>query len=190
MEKLLALLNAIILMSPALQEHLRTIIRSRIIKKGTYIQKAGSICTHIWFIEKGLIRIYHEAANKEVVTWLLKEGDIFIAVDSFFSQKPSSEYIQALEDMLIWGISYEELVATCLKYIEFNNHKDLIKTKYYELSDKIHKMVTLPEKDRYLALMQTQPDLINRVKLDDLASYLQMAPKTLSKIRNGLANGK
>jgi CRP-like cAMP-binding protein len=190
MEKLLQLLRAVALMSPELQEHLKTIIRPKLFKKGTYIQRAGSICTHIWFIEKGLIRIYHEGAIKEMVTWLLKEGDIFIAVDSFFSQKPSSEYIQALEDTLVWGISYEELLAACLKYIEFTIHRDLIKTKYYELYNEIQKMVSLPLKDRYLTLMQVDPDLIHRVNLNDLASYLKMSLAKLSHIRRDISNGK
>ena len=190
MEKLLKQLLAIAIMSPELQAHLRIIIKPRKIKKGEFFLRPGDICTHIWFIEKGLIRIFHEVNGKEIITWLLIEGDIFIGVDSFFSQTPSSEYIQALEDMVVWGISYAELMAACKQYIEFKEHRDLIKTKYYELADKISKMVSLPNKDRYLTLMRTQPELSSRVRIEYLASYLKMTPNTLFKIRKDIANGK
>ena len=190
MEKLLELLLAIARMSPELQAHLRTIIRPRKFKKGEYILRAGMICTHIWFIEKGLIRIYHLSEDQEKVNWLLKEGDIFIAVDSFFSQTISSEYIQALEDTWVCGISYQELAAACRQYIEFKEHHNLIETKYYELGNKIRKMQDLPPVDRYLTLMQTHPDLVYRVNLHDLASYLRMSLSKLTQIRRDLSNGK
>jgi len=67
--------------------------------KKDFFLREGEINTHIYFLLSGLVRIYHLTFDdKEVTSWLLKEGNIFISVYSFFQQEPSFENIVALED--------------------------------------------------------------------------------------------
>jgi len=191
MEKLIQLLNVISLMSPGLQAHLSNTLRSRVIRKGEFILRPGQICTNICFIEKGLIRIFHDRGNKEVITWLLKEGDIFISIDSFFDQVPSTEYIEALEDTIVWYISFAELEETCRQYPEFLAHQDKIKTKYHKINDHNKKRILgMQPKDRYKLLMGEEPELITRVPALHLASYLNISPKKLFGMRRDIAHGK
>lgn len=98
MEALFALLNAIAQMSPELEAHLRSILQHTYFKEGDFILRTDKINRSIYFIESGLVRIYHDLSGKEVTTWFLVERDIFISVRSFFRQLPSREDIVALED--------------------------------------------------------------------------------------------
>ncbi|MBN9386211.1 MAG: cyclic nucleotide-binding domain-containing protein [Chitinophagaceae bacterium] len=131
MDQLLQLLTNIGPMSPALLAHLRSIIRPMRFKKGELILEAGTIASHIYYIESGLVRSYYMLNEKEVSNWFMKEGDLFISVLSFFRRTPSVENHVALEDCVCWGTSYDELEKTYELFPEFHNHGRIISNEYY-----------------------------------------------------------
>ncbi len=106
MKELLEYLNSIHPVSAKLQEYLLSNLKTKSIPKKDYLLKAKQICKNIYFIEKGLVRCFYVEEEKEVCSWFIKEGDIIISVESFYSQTPSYESIQALEDCIIHYILY------------------------------------------------------------------------------------
>jgi len=188
MDKLLQLLAFFAPMSPALQAHLRSIVKLRRFKQGDIILDAGTIASHIYYIESGLVRSYYLLEEKEVSNWFMKEGDIFISVLSFFRQIPSVDIHIALEDCVCWGISYDELEETYRLFPEFNTHGRLIKMEYYCRSEELRMFLKRQTPERkYELLMEKDPQLILRVNNDHLASYLDVSPRTYSDIRKAYA---
>jgi CRP-like cAMP-binding protein len=185
------LLNAIALLSPGLEARLRSILHRRKFLKGEYILKEGMTCQFIYFIESGLIRIFNQLAEKETTSWFLKEDDIFISVSSFFGQQPSSENIIALEDCVCWGINYDQLRDTCMKFPEFNIHRIAITESYYARSeDRQYKMLRLTPEERYAHFVKNEPELLSRVPVHLLPSYLDIPKRTFERIRSNYNNIK
>src|ERR1700730_13852918 len=135
MEELLAFLDMISPMSDGLKEHLYKILNTREVLKRQYLLKAGHICRHIFFIRKGLIRSFYVKEDVEVCSWFMKEGDVIISVESFFTQKPSYESIQAIENSTVYYINYEELQNIYKQFPEFNFIGGILTEKYYTLSE-------------------------------------------------------
>ena len=185
MEPLFIFLNAIARMSPELEAHLRSILQHVHFKKSEYILKKGRVNRNIYFIESGLVRIFYELADTEVTSWFLAEREIFISVKSFFRQLPSKENIVALEDCICWFITHDQLEDTCQKYPEFNIHRIWITEEYYCRSESRHEdMQSKGADERYAQFAENRPDLLYRIPLNLLPSYLDVAPSTFHKIRS------
>ena len=183
MEKLIALLRSFAPLSAELKDHLYDIVTDRVFKKRAKIQEPGQVCRHIWFIESGIIRIYHlDEKGREKTDWLLKAGDLFIATDSFFSGKPSMYYIEPLEDTKVWGTSHDKLQNTILRFPEFCVHQILIDSHYRNLKDDRHNILDpMSSKGRLKWFFQTEPYLAKRVPAAIIYSYLGFTASSLRK---------
>src|ERR1700743_605929 len=90
-------LDKVFPLSDQIRARLNSIIRMETFKKKEFLLREGQTCNHIYFIEKGLIRIYYLKDGLEICSGLLSEGGMAIAVRSFFKREPSDEFIQAIE---------------------------------------------------------------------------------------------
>jgi CRP/FNR family transcriptional regulator, anaerobic regulatory protein len=191
MQQLIDYLHAIARMSPALEQHLRTILRRQVFKKKDLILKTGEVCRHIRFIESGIVRIYVSNGDEENTTWIQKENEIFIAIGSFFDQLPSAATIEAIEDNTVtWGITYAELENTIRLYPEFAEHQNAIKTKYHKIVDAQQAMLRLSPEQRYEWLLQKDAELLLRVPAPYLSSYLGIRRERFFHIRKALSRAK
>lgn len=184
METLIQFLHQVHPLSPALEEHLRTVLRHRLIKRNDHVLKAGHISQQIFFVKQGLFRCYYDKGEKEICTWFMQDGDVLISVESFFSQQPSFEHIQALEDSEVWYISYAELQAIYQQYPEFNVVGRRLTEKYYQLAQQELRMLRMYDGvARYQWLLEHHPQLILRVRSKHLASWLSVTEQYLSMIK-------
>ncbi|GAC1424578.1 MAG: Crp/Fnr family transcriptional regulator [Flavisolibacter sp.] len=184
MEKLLLYLDSIYPMTDSLKQNLATIIKCKELPKKSFLLKAGHISKNIYFITKGLLRCFYIKDNHEICSWFMKEGDVIVSVESFFSQKESYESIQALEDCILYYIGYEELQLIYQKYPEFNFIGRRMIEKYYTLSEqRLFSIRMQRSQERYDYLMNHHSELILRVPAKYLASYLGITEVTMSKIK-------
>ncbi|WP_188932189.1 Crp/Fnr family transcriptional regulator [Puia dinghuensis] len=191
MEPLIRLLHAVHPLSPALEAHLRLKIKCYQYKKGQKIVKAGEIASHILYLEKGLIRSYSLVQGKRISNYFMREGDIIISVESFLQQIPAHDSIEALEDCICWGITFEELEETYAFFPEFNVHGRLITGTYYCRSEARHRgRHRKRSHEIYAALMESDPNLVSRVKDVYMASYLNASKATLSRVKHAYAKRK
>jgi len=180
MEQLFVLFDSIKVLSPELRAYIKSILVSRSVKKKEILLKEGQVARHIYFIEKGLVRSYRFKKGKERTSWFMKENDVCVSILSFFLQTPARETIEALEDCVIYYITYEELQKAYELFPEFNLHGRVILELYYQLSEKRNEMREMSTLGRFEFLMERQPELMGRVSQKLLASYLNMEPETFS----------
>jgi CRP-like cAMP-binding protein len=191
MEELLQFLNSVYPLSPALEDHLRKILKYKEIKSKEYLLKAGHISERVCFITKGLLRCYYEKGDHEVCSWFMREGDVIFAVKSFYSQTPSYESIQALENCELYYITYNELQHIYKTYIEFNVHRGVLTEKYYLLSEERSASMRLHKSpERYQYLLDYHPELVRRVHVKYIASYIGVSLPTMTRLKRKIRKGK
>ena len=155
-------------------------------KRGETPVKEGDVCDSLYYIEKGLTRQYYVKNGKEVTEHLEYEGGIVMCIESFFLQEPSRLVIETLEPSKIYAIPYnklQELTRTsyefCQLMFSFLEHSLILSQR------KADTLRFESAKERYFRTLNDHPDLVRRAPLHYLASYLQMTPETLSRVRKG-----
>ena len=191
MEKLLDLYASIAPLSVEFFEHMRKTIKPRRIRKHEILLREGQICKEMLYVETGLLRSFYWFNETEVSTWFMSEEKLVISIRSFFWQLPSYEYIEALENGLVWVMTYDELQTLYKLFPEFNLHRSIMLEHYSALSDERHHFkALLTAQERYESLIAGDPALLNRVPDKYLASYLGVHPSSLSRIKGQYERSK
>lgn len=173
--------------SEGLVEHLRKVVKSRVIPRNDFLLAEGDVSRDIYFISEGLLYCYYlKEDGTRVTSWLLKEGDVVVSIPSFYDQVISIENIQAIEETKAFYISYEELWGLYLKSHEFGLVGIILTVKYLKFWNlQLYNLRMRTLRERYELLVQgSDSDLLNRVPQKILASYLDMLPETFSRKKN------
>lgn len=185
MERLIGFLNAVHPLSAELIAHLQDIVKYRELKKGQFLLKAGHICRHIHFINEGMLRCFYRKEDLEVSSWFMKDGDVIVSVESFYQQKISYEWIQALEDCRLFYISHSELYAIYRKFPEFNFVARELTQHYYILWTQLLYALRMKTADeKYAWLLERFPDYILRIPAKHLSSWLGISEYHFSYVKN------
>jgi len=181
---LFQVLAEIIPLSENLKEALQAIIREKKYPRKSLLLEEGSINRHIYFVKEGFCRGYYYKNGKEYTTWFMGQGNMVISVYSFFTQRPSAETIEILEDCILQYISYQDLQMLYKCFPEFNVVGRILTEKYYILSEeRALALRTLSAKDRYENLIKAYPEILQKATLGQIASHLGITQETLSRVR-------
>jgi CRP-like cAMP-binding protein len=184
MDELIQWLCSIHPLTPECVSYLRHIIRYRRIKKDQLLLRPGEICENIYFIQKGILRCYYMKNDVDVTDWFFWETDTVVAIDSFYDQTPGEDYIEALEDGELYYISFAELNYLFHHYMEFNFIGRVLTNKYLRSWHRqARNLRRLTAEEKYRFLLAGQPEALLRVPARALASFLDMAPETISRLR-------
>ena len=156
------------------------------IKKKNKLLDIGDTCKYIYFVYKGSLRSYYlDQEGKDNTSWFLFENELAISVYSFFTQKPSFEALETLEDCVLLSLSFSKLQQLYQQSPEFNYIGRILTEQYYIRSEaKANALRMLSAKERYRQLLTQYPHIIQRVPLGHIASYLGITQHTLSRIRS------
>jgi CRP-like cAMP-binding protein len=157
----------------------------KMVKGDEFFLKAGEISNYIGYVIKGLFRsyFYDDHAN-EITTNFFPEGSLIIVADSFNKRIPSKEYIKAIEDSELSIISYKEQMELYELLPTWHQIcKDLGDIKISEMLNRSESFQTLSASERYQKFCNEYPQLLQRVNLGYIASYIGVDNATLSRIR-------
>jgi CRP-like cAMP-binding protein len=158
------------------------------LNKGELLVTSGSMCSHVYLIRKGILRSFVKEGVKEITTWISSEQELATCITSFGLQQPARENIQALEDCELSTLSMEDLQHLYDHFPEANIVGRKILEKYYRDAEERAFIARLMEAtSKYKHFIATKSDLLNRVPLKFIASYLGMTLETLSRIRSKLS---
>lgn len=154
------------------------------IPKNKYLQEIGYTCKTIYFINKGLARIFYYKDEHDVTELFAKEGEIIVRVESLFTGRPSRKGIHILEDSEIIGINASELFQLYNTYPGIERlFRKIFESEYLETVLRLESLQFHSAEERYEILLKETPDLIKRVPLKYIASYLGITQTSLSRIR-------
>jgi len=159
--------------------------------KNEKILDEGRICRHIYWIVKGLVRQYYYKNKKELTEYMATENTICMSIESLFRETPSAQIIQALEPTIVYAIPMRDLEAAAMKSVNIQMLYRKILEESLIISQQRADMLRFESAlDRYQKLVKSSPQLVLRAPLVYIASYLQMTPETLSRVRTAvLMNG-
>jgi CRP-like cAMP-binding protein len=153
-------------------------------RKGDTILKSGDVCRNIYYIDKGLIRQYYYKYDKEVTEHLGEDHTIFMCIESLFKEEPSKIEVEALEATVLFALPKVDLERVALHNVNIQ----LLYRKILEESliiSQVHADLVRFEtaQNRYKRMCKLMPQVVLRAPLVYIASYLQMTPETLSRVR-------
>jgi hypothetical protein len=150
--------------------------------------KPGNVCRHKAYVNKGCLRnfVIDELGHER--TLLFPVEDWWTAdIDSYYSGEVGTNYIQALEDCELFEISKENFLMLedkIPKLKQWYTYK--LTRKAMKSARRIEELKTLSPGERYLSLLDNNPEILQRVPLKYIASYLNIEPESLSRLRKRL----
>lgn len=152
--------------------------------KGDMILKEGEVCRCIYFIDKGLVRQFYIKHGKEVTEHLGDDHSVFMCIESLFKEVPTQLLVEALEPCMIYALPKDRLERVALHNVNIQ----ILYRKILEESlilSQVHADLVRFEtaQDRYRRMCKLYPQVVLRAPLLFIASYLQMTPETLSRVR-------
>lgn len=163
---------------------LESIIVPQKYAKGEMILKEGEICRQFLYIDKGLVRQFYFKHGKEVTEHLGQEHTIVMCIESLFKEEPTKLQVEALEPTTVYALPKADLERVAMHNVNIQ----ILYRKMLEESlivSQIHADLVRFEtaQDRYKKLCKLCPQVVLRAPLVYIASYLQMTPETLSRVR-------
>lgn len=152
--------------------------------KNFCLMEADKIVPYIYFIKKGIVRAYASTEDKDITFWFGSEGETVVSMKSYVEDKPGYENIELLEDCELYKLETENLRKLFNEDIHIANwgrkfaERELVKTEELIISRQFRTSL-----ERYKDLMKYKSDLIKRVQLGHIASYLGITQVSLSRIR-------
>jgi CRP-like cAMP-binding protein len=160
--------------------------------KNEVILKEGDVCENIYWIVKGLVRQFYYKNGKELTEYMATENSIVMCIESLFMEQPTHLQIMAIEPTLLYAMPKTVLETVAMKSVNIQILYRKILEESLILSQVHADMLRFESaQDRYTKLVKRQPQLVLRAPLVYIASYLQMTPETLSRVRTAqLMEGK
>lgn len=185
MEYLKDILNDLIGINKGEWLEIKSFLQHREFKAKSPIIRAGEVARHIYFIDSGILRTYHINEGKEISTYFACDQQFISTFSSFITQSPSFEYLEAIEDSSVFRISYESLNTLYKKNSKFEKIGRILAEKNYLcVLERTLSMQTKTAKEKYQDFMNTyDKKILTRVPQHMIASFLGVAPESLSRIR-------
>ena len=156
--------------------------------RGENVVSEGEVCVAIYYVERGLLREYYYKNNKEVTEYLAVDGNVFMCIESLFQNEPSKLIVEALEPSVVYALPKDRLEEVALHNVNIQIlYRKILEVSLIISQRRADLLRFESAKDRYRKLCKLNPKVIMKAPLVYIASYLQMTPETLSRVRSAVA---
>ncbi len=171
------------------EDQLHDVLRhfvSRKILKDKYLIRQGQIMDNFYFVYSGGLRVYLNHEGKDITAWLSFENNWLTDIACQKTGRPTLYNIQAIEDTEVMTIKSDEMNMLYQKYPKWQEFgRKLWEQAFLEVVDGMIRYQTMNAEERYLHFM-SQSDILQRVPLKQLSSFLGITPTSLSRLRKNI----
>ncbi len=161
---------------------------TKIYRKGSFLSKEGQANYNTFFVEEGLVRQYRLINGEEVTTAFYTEGQWIISLTGFTGEATASDSLLCEEDTTVVVGNEEKAQQLFRLFPRFETVSRAVMERVFAEQQKtmMYHLTASPE-EKYQHLLDTRPDLAQRVPQYQLASYIGVKPESLSRIRKRMA---
>lgn len=157
-------------------------------KKGDILLREGQYCQYCFFVVEGLVREFRIVDGEDVTAEFYSDTESIFSSTSALNSKPSSFSLECLEDSRINRVSFEQEREMYARFPRFEKMCRLqTEQNLLAFQEKFATYMSSSPEERYLQMLKTRPDIMNRVPQYHLASYLGVKPESLSRIRKRIS---
>ena len=156
--------------------------------KGAFLFREGMICRELAFVQQGLLRAFSlREDGSELTSCFAMEYDFACDYNSLIHSVPAYKSIQAVEACQLMVITHHHLQQLQDRYPAWQHMGKILADREFIEKERWANRLRLDNvAERYQYILEEQPGLINRVPVHQLASYLGMTTRTLSRVRKAL----
>jgi AraC-like DNA-binding protein len=160
------------------------------LEKGDHILQQGEICKYMYFIKEGAMTAYSEHNLKKITTYISIENEFLSSLSGLYGKTPSKEAIVAVEPTLLLGVNTDILLGWYEKFFDLNYIIRLVYESYYQdAQERSHIVRVGNAKERYEYFIKSRGSSVERLPNDIIASFLDMKPETLLRIKKQMGQG-
>lgn len=157
-----------------------------ILEKGQFILKTGQIANHYYFVKAGALRFYYGDNEEQLTAWVIVKDEFFTEISSLNPQLPTRFNIEAIEKTQLLYIHKNDMQMLYKQIPEWQEFGRVTwENMAIRMINQIISFQTLSAEERYLEFMQNA-ELMKRVPVKQIASYLGITPNALSRIRKNI----
>jgi CRP-like cAMP-binding protein len=171
-------------MSDAGRELLFSCAQQMSFAKGECLLAEGQISKHLYFVEKGRLHTYFNGDAKDIMISFTLEGNFTGNINSLKKEQPSQYIIETGENSVITLFEKNHLLKLYSQSSEIELLcRKILGTFLLESNEQIDFFKLHTPMERYNFLVKNKPEMIKKIPVSQLASYLGVARETLSRIR-------
>ncbi len=162
-------------------------LKRKVIQPGELILAEGNVCRHVYFLENGFLRYFVWKDGIDVSKFFTNPPYCFTSQRSFTQQIPSNENIEALEESIVWEMTREDAYRL-FEIKSWNTFvRNLVQEVQFFTEEILVELQNKTAEERYKEMLTNGDILLEKVPLKHLASFLGIAPQSLSRIRKKLS---
>ncbi|WP_341224538.1 Crp/Fnr family transcriptional regulator [uncultured Arcticibacterium sp.] len=158
------------------------------IPKKTKILEAGETEGYLSFVESGVMRYFVPKQDMEKTFCFVFENSFSCAYDSFLTQMPCMYAVETISETVLWRLSYSDLQDIYSNTKSGNTiGRKASEQEYLKKAKRELALLNYSAEERYLNLFTERPELIQKIPLQYIASYIGITPQALSRIRKRIS---
>ncbi|MDH6359092.1 Crp/Fnr family transcriptional regulator [Parabacteroides sp. PF5-9] len=172
-------------LSPESLQKLAELLTPVRLKKGEMLLNQGEILRYLVYVDSGLLRQFYYKKGKDVTEHFGCEGTLVMCIHSLFGEQPTELMIEAIEPTLVYNIDYKGLIGLMNNSDIALMYRLMLENGLKESQNKADSWRFETARERYDRFIRDYPQAARLASINDIASYLLMAPESLSRVRSG-----
>jgi CRP-like cAMP-binding protein len=170
-------------------EKFENIFKLTEIHKRTIVLEKGQVPKNAYFILNGSMRFYYESNGEEITGNIFTENMFATSHDGFLLQTPSKYAVESIESTTVLEFSFSDLQKAIEEVPAIQELISKVLIRRLTLAHQvISRLITLSPEERYLKVLEENPEWIQRLPHHIIASYIGISATSFSRIRKRIVN--
>lgn len=155
------------------------------LKKNEILLDEGQHCNTLFLVDTGILRNYYNNNASDQNLAFTLESQFCTSFEAYLNKEPSKIIIESLENSFVWKIDTRGLVRANSSNPNFSTFVRRLAIRILFATEEHYNMMMMNSPaDRYRYIVENRPELLQRISLSHLASYIGITRETLSRIRS------